>query len=146
MKAVRLKEVSPLDDLRALARSARGTGRKVPEELKARAVELYVGGYSANEVALAAGVHSTNLYKWSRGRAPRSAFRELDLSNAPAECAEVALAIDPHGAPTSTCAAATVDEGVVFHFPKGTSVVLPTSCVTPLMIEALLCLEREVGQ
>lgn len=139
MKTVRLKEVSPLDDLRALAKTVRGERRKIPKELKTRAVDLFVSGFSANDIALAAGVHSTNLYKWSRERVPRKAFRLLDLNDSPVEPAEVSVDLEPQGASSSD----PVAEGVVFHFPKGTSVVLPTTCVTPAVIEALLCLERE---
>jgi transposase-like protein len=140
MKAVRLKEVSPLDDLRALAKVAHRAGRKVPEELKARAVELFVDGYSVNEVAIAAGVHVTSLYKWARDRASGSTFRTLDLIEATEERIESESGFELRGAPTRTPAS----EGIVFQFPRGTSVVLPSTFVTPSIIEAFLCFEREV--
>jgi transposase-like protein len=119
----------------------RGTGRKIPEELKARAVELFKGGLSANDVALAAGVHVTNLYKWSRESAPRQAFRAVTLHAAvedsimaPEEVEEVEALEAPEKDQDA--------KGVVFHFPKGTSVVLPPKCLTPAVLEALLCVER----
>lgn len=138
MKAVRLKEVSPLDDLRAMAKAMRGTGRKVPEEIKSRAVELFRGGFSANDVALAAGVHATNLYKWSRENAPRQAFRPVTLHAAVEDSIAAPEEVEVLGAPEEDLAA----RGVVFHFPKGTSVVLPPACLTPTVLEALLCVER----
>ena len=120
-----------IESLRKAAETARALGGGVSNDVRARAVALRKGGFSAEDVARAIGVHETTLYGWVRSGKYDAAFRSLTIESVVRElpCVE--------GSQLETSHAALLR----VRYPKGTRVTIPVGALTPEIIVTLLSVE-----
>lgn len=120
-----------IESLRKAAETARALGGGVSNDVRARAVALRKGGYSAEDVAGAIGVHETTLYGWLRSGKYDALFRSVAVE---------AIEQEPHRVgdvpSVSKCSAL-----LSVRYPKGTRITIPVGALTPEIIGTLLSVE-----
>ena len=70
-----------IESLRKAAETARALGGGVSDDVGSRAVALRKGGFSAEDIARAIGVHETTLYGWLRSGKYDAAFRSVTVES-----------------------------------------------------------------
>ena len=120
-----------IESLRKAAETARALGGGVSDDVRARAVAMRKGGFAAEDLARAIGVHETTLYGWIRSGKHDVAFRSLKVESAASErpCVE--------DFPSEFSRAALLR----VRYPKGTRVSIPVGALTPEIIVTLLSIE-----